>query len=99
MILLSIEKDPRTTTLGEAIPATGRIIVESPNTNPNKIRMKLVNGDLVSEKLDYEYIVRIGTELFYQIALTDRMILTSVLDLLSLFVTILVVTKFLVVVT
>ena len=64
-IVVKLEKDPRTTTLGEAIPATGRIIVESPNTNPNKIRMKLVNGDLVSEKLDYEYIVRIGTELFW----------------------------------
>ena len=64
-IVVKLEKDPRTTTLGEAIPATGRIIVESPNANPNKIRMKLVNGDLVSEKLDYEYIVRIGTELFW----------------------------------
>ena len=64
-IVVKLEKDPRTTTLGEAIPATGRIIVEAPNANPNKIRMKLVNGDLVSEKLDYEYIVRIGTELFW----------------------------------
>jgi hypothetical protein len=27
--------------------------------------MRLVNGDLVSEKLDYEYVVRIGTEFFF----------------------------------
>ncbi len=64
-VVVKIQKDPRTTTLSEPIPATGRVSVEFPNTNPNKIRIKLVNGDLVAEKLDYEYIVRIGTEWFY----------------------------------
>jgi hypothetical protein len=64
-VVVKILKDPRTTTLAERITATGRTAVEIPNTNPNKIRMKLVNGDLVAEKLDYEYIIRIGTEYFY----------------------------------
>ena len=64
-IVVRIQKDPRTTTLAEAIPATGRISVEAPNINPNKIRIKLVNGDLIAEKLDYEYFVRIDNEFFY----------------------------------
>lgn len=65
VVVVKIDKDPRTTTLSEAIPATGRVAVELPNTNPNKIRMRLVNGDLVAEKLDYEYIIRINSELFF----------------------------------
>lgn len=64
-VVVKILKDPRTTTLAEAIPATGRTAVELPNTNPNKIRIKLVNGDLVAEKLDYEHIIRIDSEWFY----------------------------------
>ena len=64
-VVVKIQKDTRTTTLAEQIPATGRVAVESPNTNPNKIRMKLVNGDLVAEKLDYEYLIRIDSEWFY----------------------------------
>ena len=44
-VVVKIQKDSRTTTLGEAIPATGRSIVELPNTNTSKIRVKLVNGD------------------------------------------------------
>ena len=64
-VVIKIDKDPRTTTLAEAIPATGRVVVEQPNINPNKIRVKLVNGDLVAEKLDYTYLVRIGNEWFY----------------------------------
>ena len=64
-VVVKIQKDPRTTTLAEPIPATGRTAVEFPNINPNKIRIKMVNGDLVAEKLDYEYIIRIGTEWFY----------------------------------
>ena len=64
-VVVKIQKDPRTTTLAEPIPATGRTAVEFPNLNPNKIRIKMVNGDLVAEKLDYEYIIRIGTEWFY----------------------------------
>jgi len=64
-ILVKLQKDLQTTTLGEIIPATGRVIVESPNIDPDKIRMRLVNGDLISEKLDYPYYVRIGTEIFW----------------------------------
>ena len=60
-----ILKDPRTTTLSEAISATDRIAVELPNTNPDKIRMRLVNGDLISPKLDYPHFIRIKTEIFY----------------------------------
>jgi hypothetical protein len=65
VVVVKIDKDPRTTTLAVAIPATGRVAVELPNTNSNKIRMRLVNGDLVAEKLDTEYIVRINNELFF----------------------------------
>jgi hypothetical protein len=64
-VVVKVQKDARTTTLAEQIPATDRVVVESPNTNPNKIRMKLVNGDLVAEKLDYEYLIRIDSEWFY----------------------------------
>ena len=63
-IVVKIIKDDRTTTLGQSIPATGRTVVELPNTNTNKIRIKLVNGDLISPKLDDQYLIRIGTEFF-----------------------------------
>jgi len=59
-----IDKDPRTTTLIYNILATGRVGVESPNTNGNKIRMYLLNGDMVQEKVDYSQWLRIGTEIF-----------------------------------
>ena len=51
--------------MGEAIPATGRTPVELPNTLSSKIRIKLVNGDLVAEKLDNAYLIRIDNEFFY----------------------------------
>jgi hypothetical protein len=63
--VVKIKKDFRTTTLGEAIPATGRTPVELPNTLSSKIRIKLVNGDLVAEKLDNAYLIRIDNEFFY----------------------------------
>ena len=63
-IVVKISKDDRTTTLGQSIPATGRTVVELPNTNTDKIRIKLVNGDLVSPKLDDQYLFRIGNEFF-----------------------------------
>jgi hypothetical protein len=63
-ILVKIIKDDRTTTLGVAVPATGRTVVELPNTNTNKIRIKLLNGDLISPKLDDQYVIRIGSEFF-----------------------------------
>jgi hypothetical protein len=64
-VVIKVQKDTRTTTLAEAIPASGRTIVELPNTNSEKIRMRLVNGDLISPKLDNAYLVRIGSEFFY----------------------------------
>jgi hypothetical protein len=64
-VLVKIRKDTRSTTLAEAVPATGRVQVEAPNNNPNKIRLRLVNGDLVAEKLDYEQLIRIDNEFFY----------------------------------
>jgi hypothetical protein len=63
-IVVKIQKDSRTTTLAESVPATGRIVVELPNTNPDKIRIKLINGGLISDKLDDQYLVRIGSEFF-----------------------------------
>ena len=63
--VVKINKDFRTTTLGEAVPATGRTAVELPNTLSSKIRIKLVNGDLVAEKLDNAYLIRIDNEFFY----------------------------------
>jgi hypothetical protein len=63
-IVVKISKDDRSTTLGQSIPATERTVVELPNTNTDKIRIKLVNGDLVSPKLDDQYLLRIGNEFF-----------------------------------
>lgn len=63
-VVAKILKDTRTTTLSVAIPATGRTTVELPNTNPDKIRIQLVNGDLISEKLDYYQLIRIDNEFF-----------------------------------
>ena len=64
-IVVKINKDSRTTTLSESIPATGRTAVELPNTNSNKIRIKLNNGDLVAHKLDNEQLIRIDNEFFW----------------------------------
>ena len=64
-VVVKVQKDTRTTTLAEAIPASSRSIVELPNTNSEKIRIRLVNGDLISPKLDNAYVVRIGSEFFY----------------------------------
>ena len=63
-VVVKIKKDSRTTTLLEALPATGRTQAPSPNTNPDRIILKLANADLVSQKLDYEQIIRIGNEFF-----------------------------------
>ena len=64
-IVVKINKDSRTTTLSEAIPASGRTAVELPNTNVNKIRIKLNNGDLVAHKLDNDQLIRIDNEFFW----------------------------------
>ena len=64
-VVVKIQKDERTTTLLEALPATGRTQAPSPNTNPDRIVLKLKNGNLVSQKLDYEQFIRIGTEFFF----------------------------------
>ena len=63
--VVKISKDSRSTTLLEAIPSTGREPAPAPyNTNPNRIVLKLVNGDLVSQKLDNDQFIRIGSEIF-----------------------------------
>ena len=62
--VVKINKDARTTTLLEAIPATGRTQAPSPNANPDRIVLKLKNGNLVAQKLDYQQIIRIGNEFF-----------------------------------
>ena len=63
--VVKIQKDTRTTTLQEALPATGRTQAPTPNTNPDRVILKLKNGNLVSQKLDYEQFIRIGSEFFF----------------------------------
>ena len=63
--VVKIQKDSRTTTLLEALPASSRTQAPSPNTNPDRIVLKLANGNLVSQKLDYEQFIRIGNEFFF----------------------------------
>ena len=63
-VVVKIQKDTRTTKLATALPATGRIQAPSPNTNPDRIKIELVNGDLVAQKLDYPQVIRIGSEFF-----------------------------------
>ena len=63
--VVKIQKDSRTTTLLEALPASGRTQAPSPNTNPDRVVLKLANGNLVSQKLDYEQFIRIGNEFFF----------------------------------
>ena len=62
--VVKIQKDERVAYLTEAIPATGRTQAPSPNTNPARIVLKLDNGNLVAQKLDYEQFIRIGNEFF-----------------------------------
>ena len=62
--VVKIRKDARTTTLLEAIPATGRTQAPSPNNNPDRIVLKLKNGNLVAQKLDYAQFIRIKNEFF-----------------------------------
>ena len=64
-VVVKIQKDRRSTTLLEALPATGRTQAPTPNTNPDRIVLKLKNGNLVSQKLDYEQFIRIGNEFFF----------------------------------
>jgi hypothetical protein len=63
-VVVKITKDARTTNLLEAIPATGRTVAPSPNVNPDRVVLKLANGDLIAQKLDYEQFIRIGSEFF-----------------------------------
>ena len=55
-----IRKYVNTTTLATALGAT-RTAVESPNTNPKKIRVKLMNSDLIADKLDTDHFFKITT--------------------------------------
>ena len=59
-----INKDPRTTTLIYTLPSSGRTPADFPNDKTNRIRIYLLNGDIVQEKLDYAQWLRIGTEIF-----------------------------------
>ena len=63
-VVVKVQKDTRTTKLATALPATGRTQAPSPNTNPDRIKIELVNGDLVAQKLDYPQVIRIGSEFF-----------------------------------
>jgi len=60
-VAIKIRKYGYTTTLVDSIPASNRTIVESPNTNPNKIRVKLKDSRLVGNKLDTSHFFRIVT--------------------------------------
>ena len=57
--ILKIRKYGYTTTLVDNIPATGRTAVESPNTNANKIRLRLADSRIVGNKLDTAHFLRI----------------------------------------
>ena len=63
-VVVKVQKDTRTTKLATALPATGRTQAPSPNANPDRIKIELVNGDLVAQKLDYPQVIRIGSEFF-----------------------------------
>lgn len=63
-VVVKILKNSLTTTLLEALPATGRIQAPSPNTSATRIVLKLANADLVRTKLDYDQLIRIDNEFF-----------------------------------
>ena len=58
-VVVKIRKYSYTTTIVDDIPATGRTAVESPNTNANKIRVKLKDSRIVGNKLDTAHFFRI----------------------------------------
>jgi len=60
-VIVRIHKYDNTTVLLESIPATGRSQVESPNTLPERIRLHLLNADIVPDKLDYTHYLRLET--------------------------------------
>ena len=59
--VVKINKVGGTTTLIDPIGATGRIAVESPNQNNKKIRVRLHNSNVVSDKLDYLQFLKFET--------------------------------------
>ena len=59
--VVKLRKYGYTTTLIDDIPATGRTAVEAPNTNANKIRLRLKDSRLVGNKLDTSHFLRIVT--------------------------------------
>ena len=59
--VIKLRKYGYTTTLIDDIPATGRTAVEAPNTNANKIRLRLKDSRLVGNKLDTSHFLRIVT--------------------------------------
>ena len=60
-VVVKLKKFTETTSLINPIPATGRTAVESPNQNGNKIRVRLKNSNLVSDKLDYVQFLKFKT--------------------------------------
>ena len=59
--VIKLRKYGYTTTLVDDIPATGRTAVESPNTDANKIRLRLADSRIVGNKLDTSHFLRIVT--------------------------------------
>ena len=60
-VVVKLKKFTETTSLIDPIGATGRTAVESPNVNANKIRVRLHNSNLVSDKLDYIQFLKFKT--------------------------------------
>ena len=68
-VVVKLKKFTETTSLIDAIAATGRTAVESPNANADRIRVRLHNSNIVSDKLDYTQFLKFktgtDTEWFY----------------------------------
>jgi len=60
-VVVKLKKFTETTSLIDPIGATGRTAVESPNANANKIRVRLHNSNIVSDKLDYIQFLKFKT--------------------------------------
>ena len=60
-VVVKLKKFTDTTSLIDPIAATGRTAVESPNANADKIRVRLHNSNLVSDKLDYIQFLKFKT--------------------------------------
>tara|TARA_B100000963_G_scaffold338002_1_gene334470 strand:+ start:7463 stop:22063 length:14601 start_codon:yes stop_codon:yes gene_type:complete len=59
--VVKLKKFTETTSLIDPIAATGRTAVESPNQDANKIRVRIKNSNLISDKLDYIQFLKFKT--------------------------------------